>query len=172
MLKIWGSLFIVCASTLLGMYRAAEFQKQYREMEYVNRLLTQMQSEIRYARSSLGEIFARMGKDACEPYKSWFFAMVDGMKRRDGESLARIWSDSVKKCLKNAGLPGEETERLAELGSQLVSVDIEQQIRVIDLYLARLALSMKERREEMKAKVKLCRCLGMMGGLLIVTLLL
>ena len=161
MLKIWGSLFIVCASTLLGMYRAAEFQKQYREMEYVNRLLTQMQSEIRYARSSLGEIFARMGKDACEPYKSWFFAMVDGMKRRDGESLARIWSDSVKKCLKNAGLPGEETERLAELGSQLVSVDI-----------ARLALSMKERREEMKAKVKLCRCLGMMGGLLIVTLLL
>ena len=46
------------------------------------------------------------------------------------------------------------------------------QVKILELYLTRLELSMEEMQGEMKSKVRLCHCLGIMSGILIVILLL
>ena len=62
MLRIAGSVFVIGATTLLGIKRASELREGCRQMEYVRNLFYQIQSEIRYARSPLGEIFTYVGK--------------------------------------------------------------------------------------------------------------
>ena len=46
------------------------------------------------------------------------------------------------------------------------------QIKTLDLYLEEIRLSMEEMREEMRTKIRLCHCLGVMSGIFITVLLL
>ena len=57
------------------------------------------------------------------------------------------------------------------MGSQLGIADVEMQVKALELYLTQLSESMEDIREEIKTKVRLYHCLGVMSGMLIVILL-
>lgn len=84
----------------------------------------------------------------------------------------QIWEESIRTYLSDCGLKKEELARMEALGNQLGAADIEMQMKAIELYLMQVETSMDELREGMKTKVRLCRLLGVMSGMLIVTLLL
>lgn len=154
------------------MGKAAELKEQYVQMNYLRQLFLKLQSEIRYARTPLGEIFFHIGQSAKEPYQTWFLKMSRRMERRDGDVLSHMWRQEIRENLADAGLPEEELARLEEFGSQLGSADMEMQVKAIELYQTQLSLAMSELKEELGAKVKLYQCLGVMGGMLITIMLL
>lgn len=171
-MKIAGSVLVITATTLLGMGKVAELKNRYVQMEYLRQLFCQIQSEIRYARTPLGEIFLSIGGQAGEPYRTWLIEMSREMERKTGDTFSVIWAKGVKSCLTGCGLPGEEILRLAEFGSHFGSADAQLQIKTIEHYLAQLSLSMSELNKELGTKAKLYRCLGIMGGMLIAVMLL
>ena len=77
----------------------------------------------------------------------------------------------VERDLADCGLPESELMRLKELGEQLGAADLEMQVKTLELYLTQLTDSMREKQKEMKEKVKLYHCLGVLSGILIVILL-
>lgn len=160
------------STTLLGMKKAWELREEYRQMEYVRQLFYQIQSEIRYARSPLGDIFSYIGKSARDPYRAWLVSLGDRLGRRDGGTFDSIWKTSIRENLGACALSEKERTRLEDLGGRLGLADIEMQEKTVELYLSGLEMSMSEVRREMKMKVRLCHCLGVMSGMLIVTLLL
>ena len=64
-----------------------------------------------------------------------------------------------------------DLQRLAELGSLLGDADIQMQLGFLAAYQEELALSAKDMYSEIQNKKKLCRCLGISGGILIAVLL-
>jgi len=172
MLKAAGSILIIGATTLYGIKRAQELKEQYVQMEYLQQLFYRIQSEIRYARSPLGEIFLYVGGNAREPYRTWLLGVGNRMQERNGGTFADLWETSIRGQLSPQSLPGTELQRLIELGGRLGLMDLEMQVKTLDLYLLQLSRSMEEAREGMREKVRLCHCLGVMSGMLIVTLLL
>lgn len=142
------------------------------QMESLRQLLLKLQSEIRYARTPLGEIFFSIGRAAKEPYRTWLLEMSRRMEERDGSTFPEIWEQGAMEFLTDTGLPEGELAKLAEFGRQLGSADMELQVRAAELYLAQLSLSMSELRGELGPKVKLYRCLGVMSGMLITVMLL
>lgn len=172
MLKVAGSVLVVLTTTSFGLMKAAEYREEYMQLMYVQRLFSMLQSEMRYARDPLGEIFLRIGEWADEPYHSWLIELSRQLMRRDSGLFVQIWEKSIQEYLSGCGLRKEELRRMEVLGSQLGAVDIEMQMKALDLYLMQIAVSMDELREGMKTKVRLCRLLGVMSGMLIVTLLL
>lgn len=172
MLKITGSILVIGATTLFGIKRAEELKETYRQMEYLRQLLYQLQSEIRYARSPLGEICTSIGKNAKNPYGTWLKELGNSLGTRDGGTFACLWKTSISAHLKTSALAEAELLRLKELGERLGFADIEFQVRAIECYLTQLAGSADEVYREMKTKVRLYHCLGVMSGMLIVTLLL
>ena len=82
-----------------------------------------------------------------------------------------MWTESIEETLKASGLPEKEIQRLEEMGSQLGIADVEMQVKALELYLTQLSESMEDIREEIKTKVRLYHCLGVMSGMLIVILL-
>lgn len=172
MLKIAGSILVIGATTLFGIRRAEELKEQYRQMEYLRQLFYQLQSEIRYARSPFGEICACIGKSAKDPYGTWFKELGKSLGAREGGTFACLWKTSIREYLKTSALAETELRSLKELGERLGSADAAFQINAIECYLTQLAGSANEVHKEMKTKVRLYCCLGVMSGMLIVTLLL
>lgn len=172
MIKLTGSFFIIAATTILGANKASELREQYRRLEQLRQIVCRIQSEVRYARSPLGEICKMTAGSAKEPYRTWLLELAANMSVRNGETFAVLWETSVRECLGNSRLPEEELLRLSELGTGLGAADVQMQVRVLELYLMQLSDSMEEAREDMRTKIKLYHCMGVMSGMLIVTLLL
>lgn len=171
MLKVVGSILIVGTTTLWGMVSAAQVRNQYEQMRLLEQLLTRLKSELLYSRTYLCEVFSDICADYGEPYNSWMKNMYQRMKNRTKGSFSSIWKDSIDECLTGCGLPEKDRMRLRELGDQLGNADLDGQIRSIDLYLDEFNRSMEDKREGMKNKEKICRCLGVMSGIFIIILL-
>lgn len=172
MLKLTGSILVICATTLYGMRRAQGLREQYLHMEYLQQLFFRIQSEIRYARNPMSEIMEQVGATAREPYKKWFLELGNMFKKREGGAFAELWKTSIDKYLKEVPLPENERRRLVELGDRMGLMDIEMQVKTLELYLEQLSVSIKESREGVGTKVRLCHCLGAMSGIMLVILLL
>lgn len=172
MLKLIGCLMVTGATTLAGMKRASDIREGYRQMQDIQRLMYQLQGEIRYARDCLGEIFSHIGRRSEQPYQRWLLALSGRMEQREHGVFAQMWEEGIREDLGGLKLPEKEMDRLKALGGQLGNMDVQMQIRTLDLYQEQLVQSMEEMRGEMRTKVRLCHCLGVMGGMLIAVLLL
>ena len=151
--------------------KANIFKKQLEEMKYIQRMFCLIQSEIRYSRAFLGEIFWKIGQNVREPYCYWMKDMSKRMNEFTGESFENIWTESIERNLKVLKLPLNEIEALKALGNQLGFADINVQMNLLDLYQNHLERAIREVREQVGTKVRLCHCLGVMSGLFITVLL-
>lgn len=171
LLKVTGAFLIVGATSWGGIAAASKLQNQYVQMQYLQRLIYRLKSEIQYANSYLGEAFRQIGLTSKEPYRRWMFALSEQMERRNGYTFVDIWEENVRDYLGDSGLPEDTLERLLRLGGQLGIADIEMQVKLLELYLEDLKLAMEEMREGMKSKIRLYHCLGVMSGIFVTVLL-
>lgn len=171
MLKIIGGICVVGTTTLLGIQKGIALRNTCEELRYLQRLLYQMQSEIRYVRAPLGELVRKIGRDCREPYRKWLLSLEEDMRKREGIPFSRLWEQSIRTHLESLRLPQREMERLCELGGQMGAVDMELQMRILGLYQEQLSQTMEELRASVNSKVKLCHCMGVISGIFLVILL-
>ena len=163
---------IVGTTSVWGITKAEKVKNQLENMKYLQRIISLIQSEIRYSRAFLGEIFANIGQGAKEPYKNWLLDMSERVNVFTGEKFEDIWKESVHRYLKVLDLPEQELEALKSLGNQLGYADIQVQMRLLDLYQEHLERTIREVHGEVQTKVRLYHCLGVMSGLFVAVLLL
>ena len=171
MLKIVGSICVVGTTTLLGIQKGSAIRSTCEELQYLQRLLYQMQSEIRYLRAPLGDLVRRLGRDCREPYRKWLLSLGEDMEERNGKPFSKIWEQGIRIHLRSLHLPEREIERLCALGGQMGAADMELQMRTLGLYQEQLSQTMEELRESMNSKVKLCHCMGIISCIFLVSLL-
>lgn len=158
---------IVGTTSIWGITKAEKVKNQLENMKYLQRIISLLQSEIRYSRAFLGEIFENIGQGVKEPYKSWLFQMSEKVNEFTGERFEDIWKDSVQKNLKVLDFPEQELESLKSLGNQLGYADIQIQMRLLDLYQEHLERTIREVHEQVRMRVRLYHCLGVMSGLFV-----
>ena len=171
LLKITGGVLIMAATSIWGWSAAEKLRNQYEQLRYLEKVVCMLRSEIRYARSYLGEAFRQIGRTAKSPYKEWLLNLDSRMEERNGIAFDRLWEECSRKYLKDAGLPKGAFEKLTAFGSQLGVADAGMQIKILDLYLEEIRQTMEEHQEEMRTKMRLCHCLGVMSGIFITILL-
>lgn len=162
---------IVGTTSIWGIREASKAKNQLENMKYLQRIICLIQSEIRYSRAFLGEIFCNIGQGVKEPYKSWLLEMSEKTSTFSGECFEDIWKESINKNLKELDFPEQELESLKSLGNQIGYADIQVQMRLLDLYLEHLDRTIREVHEQVQTKVKLYHCLGVMSGLFLSVLL-
>ena len=158
-------------TSIWGIRKAEKVRNQLEHMKYLQRIMSILQSEIRYSRAFLGEIFGNIGQGAKEPYKSWLLDMSVKTNTFTGESIEDIWKESCKRHLGGLDLPEQELESLKSLGNQLGYADIKVQMRLLDLYQEHLERNVREVHNQVQTKVRLYHCLGVMSGLFVAVLL-
>lgn len=162
---------IIAGTTLMGLRAADRIQEEYRQMQYLQQIIYMLISEIRYERAYLAEAFLHIKAQARKPYSDWLDGMSRSMHSREEGTFSDIWENGVRTYLAQCALPEEEKGRLGALGGRLGAADMEMQIKTLELYQEQLDLSMSEKREGMRTKMRLCRCLGITGGIFLTVLL-
>ena len=171
MMKMAGAFIIVGMTSLWGIAEASKVRSQLENMKYLQRIISLIQSEIRYSRAFLGEIFENIGQGVREPYKKWLLEMSEKTNAFTGESFEEIWKEGISDNLKELHLPKQESESLKSLGEQLGYADVQVQMRLLDMYQEYLERTIGEMHEQVRTKVRSYHSLGIMSGLFLAVLL-
>ena len=102
----------------------------------------------------------------------WLFSLFERLENRQGTSLAGIWEEETRTHLPVIGIPQDMLESLIRLGGELGTIDIEMQVRTLDLYLEQMEQKMEDMRTEQKEKIRLYQCIGVTGGVFLAVILL
>lgn len=166
MYKWVGSILIIVACSGIGFTKSQEMQKHLDELEELKKLFYLLRSELHYTKATFAEVFEKIGAKTTEPYKSWMMQLCLRLKAKGTGTFWEIWGTSIKEDLKSCHLKADELEELKNVGKNLGYMES------FDLYLEQLEYKIKNTREDYQSKKKLCRSMGIMGGVFLVILLL
>lgn len=172
MIKAMGSGLVLAATIWMGMHRAENIRDEYRQMRYLWKLVCVLEGEIAYSHIHLADIFSNLAQRAKEPYRSWLTSLCRELESQEAPRFGTIWEESVKGFLGQTNLPSRELERFSELGNQLGIYDRDLQLTILKEYKRQLQANTYEMQGEMKNRIRLCHCLGVMSGVMISVLLL
>ena len=171
MLRFIGGVLVITATTGAGILYSMELHEYLEKLLYIRHIIYMIKGEMEYSSAPLSEVFGRISVRVREPYRQWLMAMEKQVEEREEDAFLKIWMRSVDKYLKDLHLKSEHSIQLKELGTYLGQTDGASESRNLQLYLGRLELEIEKVREGMAAKKRIGNCLGVMGGVFLVVLL-
>ncbi len=172
MVRILGLFCIVAACGGLGYRKGAELSMELRELQELRKIFLMLRSEIEYTKAPLGEAFYHIGGRTYGVYRAWLLFLAEHLEKREGQSVREIWEEAAKEKLNGLHLSKDRREVFLSIGANLGCYDREMEIGGIDLYLEQVRLAIQQMQEEIPEKRRLCRCLGVMGGIFAAVILL
>ncbi len=171
MQRLIGGLMVITATTGAGILYGMELQEYLEKLLYIRHVVYMIQGEMEYSGAPVAEVFGRVAGKVKEPYRRWLRAMEKQVEGREEEGLLKIWMRAVDRYLGGLKLKPAHSIQLKELGCYLGQLDLASESRNIQLYLERLELEIEQVRENMAAKKRIGNCLGIMGGIFLVVVL-
>ena len=180
MLRLFGSILILLACTGFGFSKSQDMQKHLEQLEEIKKLFYLLRSELQYTRAPFAEVFEKIGRKSSEPFRKWLLTLSKRLREKTIGSFWEIWIASIDAELseehlktsffrgnhKGCFLKQDELEELRSVGKNF------EYMESLDLYIEQLEYEIKNVREAYQSKRKLCRSMGIMGGIFLVILLL
>lgn len=170
--KCIGCLFIVFATTAMGISKGREYKNQVEELERLKRVIWHLKGEICYTRNSLADVCFRVTKRVENPYASWLYSMAECLEKKGYSELGKLWEEETRNHFIDSYLKKEDMEELAALGYQLGYLDVMRQEETLKWYGKRLEERRKPLADKLEERRKLCTTLGVMTGIFLSILLL
>lgn len=155
-----------------GYVYGKELKSYLEKMLYLRYVMSLIKGEISYVHSPLPDVFCQVGKRVREPYGKWLIKTADELEKREEYGFARAWNRCVDKYLKDLGMKREHRILIKEPGTFLGSLEKDTLDQAMQLYLNKLDLEIEKLREGLAARTKLGNCLGVMGGIFLIVILL
>ena len=171
MLKMLGIGMVIATSSAIGFSMSKDLEKRVVQLTELKRMFVMLQGEIKYGKTPLAEGFGKVGQRSGPLFQGFLQYLSEDMEKRDGRSLSRIFEEGVDLKLEHCYLAKEDLEQLKTVGSHLGYLDIDMQLRNIDLYLEQLNENCIQARQNYQNKSRVYHCLGVMGGLFLAIIL-
>ena len=172
MQRLAGSILIIASTAGIGWLYGTELKNYLQKMRYIRYVAGLIKGELEYTGAPLAEIFRERGRRVKNPFSTWLVRMASEIDEREESAFARIWNRGIDRDLRELNLKSEHSILLKELGTFLGQIDQETAGKSMQLYLNRLDLEIEKLREGLAAKRKIGNCLGVMGGIFLVVVLL
>lgn len=171
MLKFAGMAAIAAACTALGFCLSTELAKRIRSLWELERMTVMLKGEIEYAGTPLQEAFCALAHRMKPPFDSFLRRNVEAMAQHSGMTMGEIFRNSAERLKKEGALTENDIQQLSSMGARLGYLDRKMQLRTMELYLEEVARERKLAEEEYRQKAKVYRCLGILGGMFLILLL-
>lgn len=171
MQRIVGSVLILTATAGAGYLYGEELKQYLHRMLYLRYVIELIRGELAYTGAPLPELLYQVACRIKEPYGRWLKMVAKEAQERDETAFVRIWNRCADRYLRELKLKTEHSILLKELGTFLGQGDRDTMNRSVQLYLNRMDLEIEKLREGFASRKKLANCLGVMGGLFLVVLL-
>lgn len=166
-------LLVLCGifSTMLGMLCASRLKSRILELKRLERMAMLIRQEIAYGRIPLPDIFDRLGRRIEQPQADFLKALAGELREHGDTCFSDIFSRQADTRLGTGNLRREDLDSLKGMGTYLGYLDRDTQIHTLDMYLRDTEKKIQELSEQYPEKSKICRTLGVMGGIFLVVLL-
>ncbi len=165
-IKILFIFSVIAAGAMAGIKKGNVIIHQYQELIYLKKTVLLIHGEIRYNLGTVGEVFLNVSKRVKEPYSKAFKELSEELENHNGREFPHMWNTYMVEAVSGLGLSEQDVERFKELGENIGYLDIQMQLNYLDFYIEKLNDRISDVKAGLDGNVKLCRTLGIMGGLL------
>lgn len=170
MLKMLGLFCLFLSCTLLGVSKSSNLRRRLELLEELRRVLLLLAGEIRCVRSPLPEAFRRIGTKAAAPYDTFLKRVANDMEGDSKKPFFVIFQEALE-VFQDVPLSKEDRALLRELGQQLGYLDVQMQLKTLELYEEMVKEAIRKAAGEYGQKARMYRYLGVLLGVFLVVLL-
>lgn len=171
MLKAAGIFLIFAAGAGLGFHKSLELTTRERNLSAFLQISIYLKGVIRCGNASLPEAFAQAAARFGGMYGKFLLEIYERMCSSRGESFGEIFRDCAQEQLSGTGFSQREKSLIFSFGERLGCLDREMQLNQLTFFEKELEEELVLLRRELPERKKLCRSLGILGGLLLGVLL-
>lgn len=171
MLRILGAVLVVAASAGLGFSYSCRLGKRLEQIRQLQRMAMLLKGEISYGCAALPEALESIGGKLIDPFDQFLGQMAGRLREYPDKSFRQIFKEEMDANLGQSALTKKDKEALMQMGAFLGYLDKDMQLRTMELYLSEVGREIQDAKDSMPGKQKLCRSLGIMGGLFLALLL-
>ncbi len=171
MQRIIGGILILAATTGAGYVYCRELKAYLARIQYLRYVFSLIKGEIAYSHAPLHEVFSEVGRRVRKPYRTWLLETARAVEMREETGFARAWNRCVDKYLKPLELKQDHSALVKEPGTFLGSLERDTLDHTLQMYLNRMDLEIEKLRDNLTAKTRIGGCLGVMGGLFLIVVL-
>lgn len=171
MIKIIGIVLIIVSGTGIGFKASENLVIQNDRLKKMKKLITILRGEIKYNNSYIGQALVAVSSKVSSPYQEFLLHVSKKLEDYSGRTMSDIWKEGVEETLSDSCLSHAQLSKFKDLGDTLGFLDKEMQLSTFDLFLEQLDIEINENNTKLKDNCKLYKCLGVMGGILVVLLI-
>ncbi|MBQ3666417.1 MAG: stage III sporulation protein AB [Lachnospiraceae bacterium] len=171
MLKILGSTLIILSGTCMGMKASEHLFLQNEGLKKLKKMIVLLRGEIKYNHTYLSQAFEHVSNKISDPFSGFLLFVSEKLNENSGKSFQEIWKESVREKLQIIDLTAIHLKKIEELGDTIGFLDTDMQIATFDLFIEQLDHDIEENNQKLKDNSKLYKCLGLMGGILVVLII-
>lgn len=170
MIKLFGAVFILVATTWAGFEAAKHLSERTRQLRQLKVALQSLEAEIMYAHTPLTRAAENIAKQMPKPL-SLFFDSFSKKLARGHTSVKVAWDESLQEIWKLTAFKQGELEVLKQFGETLGQHDRVSQQKHIKLTLTHLEREETDAVDRQNRYERMVKSLGFLSGLLLVILL-
>ncbi|GAB7386820.1 stage III sporulation protein SpoIIIAB [Bacillaceae bacterium] len=171
MLKLIGALLIVFSTSAAGWQLSRSYADRPKQLRQLQIGLQHLETEIVYGSTPLHQALRRISRRLPGVVGELFCAAAVNLAGRDGASVRECWEDAVNKVWHKTALRQGDKEILLQFGHTLGLTDKEDQQKHVRLAMMNLHSEEEQARTEQRKYEKMCKSLGVLGGILVVILM-
>ncbi|MDQ0269402.1 stage III sporulation protein SpoIIIAB [Cytobacillus purgationiresistens] len=170
MIKLFGAVLIIVATTLVGFEFSRHLSERPRQLRLLKSALQSLEAEIMYGHTPLHEASRRLAAQLAKPLSTFFHSF--SKKLTDTETTVNeAWEKSLKEIWKSTALKRGEYEIMKQFGETLGRHDRISQQKQIQLTLAHLEREEADAYDKQAKYERMAKSLGFLSGLLLIILL-
>ncbi|MCX7747493.1 MAG: stage III sporulation protein SpoIIIAB [Clostridia bacterium] len=171
LLKIVGSILVICASSFLGFIVSKDYKDRPGDLRCLQGLLQIFENEISFLSSLLVEAFEKVSLSSGHRTGIFFHSTAVLLKSENQYTAGEAWEMAVRENVKKTSLNKEDEEILVSFGKLLGNSDIEGQLKNIKLTVSQLKMQEQKAEELRKKNQSMYEKLGILLGIAIVIVL-
>lgn len=169
MLKLFGAIIIIAATTWCGFEAARNLSERTRQLRALKSALQSLEAEIMYGHTPLHEAARRLAAQLAKPLSQFFETFAKKITETE-TTVKEAWEVSLQEIWKWTALKQEEFEIMKQFGETLGRHDRNSQQKQIRLTLAHLEREEQDARDKQMKYERMVKSLGFLAGLLLTIL--
>lgn len=167
-MKLLGALLLVLGTYAVGHVEALKRERRVHQLSAMIAALGLLESHIVYGRTLLSDALWQAGEARPEVRRLFWEA---NQRLRQGEAASTAWREAVAVWARHSAFRPGDLRPLEHLAGVLGLTSAEDQARHMRLVTSQLEAGLVEARERLPEQSRLCRALGVCGGLTLALLL-
>ena len=165
-IKWCGGILIMLGSICVGIWFRLQYLQRLHTLREMQRGVSLLKGEIEYGRTPLPEACLSVSLRIRGSGQIFFRLMSERLKKGGG-TVEEIWRHTMKHAFEHHQLGQRDYEELVRLGTTLGYLDVDLQVRTMELCMKRLEESISAYEKERKNQTRLYPLVGTFFGFLL-----